>query len=281
MRFYIVVIIIAFAEAGVIDDTISCITIRGNNFEKEILKDHVESPYQLAIDHDTQTLFYSYTARAEDDMFYSALISLKTGLSAKVSGIRGGFANAINNNQNIVYMGGEDGIYKFDYKTKTATNLHIKDDVNIWQMFYKDGLYFTTYPDEKVYFYKNDEVVKVPALEHVKVMLIAADRNKNLVYFNSSGMFMYERDESKTVFLNDVVANGVTSDIESNIIFSTANGIYYFNDELKEVEQIADIDNVYGVAIESDGNIIYASENSIIRLRPTTKRCKVDIKWTQ
>ena len=275
MEVYVVAIILAYAETRVIIDDERCLRIRGNYYQKEVLKNNVQNPYQLAIDYNTETLFYSYSARENYALFKTASLNLQTGVSTKVFGIRGGFANAVDNINQIVYMGGEDGIYAYDYNTDSAISLNIKNDENIWQMFYDDddGLYFTTYPDEQVYLYTNDEVFKVSELEEVRVMLIAVDRNNNLLYFNSSGVFMYETDERKYTYLSDVVANGVTSDIDGNIVFSTAYGINYFNDTLKQIVSVVTIGNIYGVAIPQDGNIIYATENSIIKIKPSTIPC--------
>lgn len=273
MKFFVVAILFAFTEAGVIVGDTNCVSIRDINYEKEILKSNLESPYQLAIDHDTNTLFFSYTARNEE-MFKTAYLSLKTGEYGIVSGIHEGFANAVNSKSGIVYMGGEDGIYQFNYDTKIATNLHIiTQNANVWQMFYKDGLYFTTYPEEKAYLYKNGEMVEVPEVQNIKVMIIAVNNDNNIVYHNSSGLYMNNKAKGNSILLNSAVVNGITADIEGNLYFSNSSGIYYLNDKTKEVEELAKIDNIYGVAIESNGNIIYASEDSIIRLKPSKKVC--------
>ncbi|KAJ8733391.1 hypothetical protein PYW08_001689 [Mythimna loreyi] len=270
MNFFIVAILFAFARPSVTAKTTDCVRIHYKGFQKEILLNDIESPYQLAIDHDTNTLFFSYTART-DEMFKSAYFSLKTGRYGIVRGIRGGFANAVSST--VVYMGGEDGIYTYDYSTKTANNLYVQEKANIWQMFYKDGLYFTTYPEEEAFFYKENKVVEVPALQGTRVTLLAVTAEKDLLYFNSTGAYLYSRADEKYSFLSDVVANGVAADLNGKLYVSSPTGIYYYNDDLKEMEHLTVINNVYGIAIESDGNIIYASENSIIRLNPMKGAC--------
>lgn len=270
MMFFMVAAMFAFAEASVM--TTNCITIRNINYEKETIKYGVKNPYQMAIDHDTNTLFFSYTARS-NEMFKIAYLSLKTGEYNTVSGIHGGFANTVNSKGHIVYMGGEDGIYEFDYGTKTANKLNLKNSFNIWQMFYKDGLYFTTYPEEKAYLYKDGQVEEVSELDNIKTMTIAVNNDNDFVYSNSSGVFMYIKVNAKTIFLGESVVNGFTADIDGNLYFSTPNGIYSINDKTKEINDLAKIDNIYGVAIEGNGNIIYASEENIVRLKPTKKVC--------
>ncbi|XP_047022385.1 ommochrome-binding protein-like [Helicoverpa zea] len=272
MKFYILALVLAVADAGLIFGDTNCVIIHNVNFEKEILKSDVQSPYQLAIDHDTNTLFFSYTART-DEMFKIAYLSLKTGDFGIVSGIHGGFATAIDRMSHVIYMGGDDGIYRFDYDNKDATNLHINENSNIWQMFYKNALYFTTYPEEKAYVYKSKKLYEIADLLNVKVMLIAVNRQDNLVYTNSSGVFLYSKTDGSTIQLNNGVANGITADIEGNLYFSTASAIYSIDDKTNAVERLARLENTYGMAIDNAGNIIYATEDSIIRLKPSRKVC--------
>ncbi|KAF9796797.1 hypothetical protein SFRURICE_020484 [Spodoptera frugiperda] len=264
-------ILFTFTEAGVIDKVINCIVIGNVNYEREILLNNVESPYQLVIDHDTNTLFFSYTARS-DEVFKSAFINLKTNEFSVIPGIHGGFANAVNYHAHVVYLGGQDGIYQFDYNAKNATKLKITQD-NIWQMFYKNGLYFTTYPEEKAYVYKGDELEEVAEVKDHRVMVIGVDNDGNLVYTNSSGIFFTDKETKQTTALSFHVANAITNDLVGNLYISTANGIYSVNATSKSLHELVKIDNIYGVAMENNENIIYSSENSIIRLKPSNKMC--------
>ncbi|CAH0702840.1 unnamed protein product [Spodoptera exigua] len=271
MMLLLMAILFAVTEAGVIDKVANCVVVNNIKYEKEILSSNVESPYQLVIDHDTNTLFFSYTARS-DEMFKSAFLNLKTNEFGVIPGIRGGFANAVNYNAHIVYLGGEDGIYQFDYKTKNATKLNITQN-NIWQMFYKNGLYFTTYPHEKAYIYKGDKVEEVAQVKDHRVMVIGVNNDGKIVYTNSSGIFLYDNETNQTTLLSYHVANAVTNDLVGNVYVSTANGIYSVNATTKTLKELVKIDNIYGVAMENNENIIYAAENSIIRLKPSDKVC--------
>ncbi|XP_022825373.1 uncharacterized protein LOC111355606 [Spodoptera litura] len=271
MMLFLMAILFAFTEAGVIDKVVNCIVIGNVNYEREVLVTNVESPYQLVIDHDTNTLFFSYTARS-DEVFKSAFINLKTNEFNVIPGIHGGFANAVNNQAHIVYLGGQDGVYQFDYKTKNATKLNITQD-NIWQMFYKNGLYFTTYPEEKAYVYKGDKLEEVAEVKDHRVMVIGVNNDGNTVYTNSSGIFFYDKELKKSTLLSFHVANAITSDLVGNLYISTATGIYSVNGRSRSLKELVKIDNIYGVAMESNENIIYSSENSIIRLKPSNKVC--------
>lgn len=93
---------------------------------EEVLKAQVTSPYQMAMDYDTNTLFFSYST-GDSDVFRSAYLNLKTNEFGDIPGIAGGFSNTVDNKKNIVYLGGRDGIYEFNYNTKEAQRLNITD----------------------------------------------------------------------------------------------------------------------------------------------------------
>ncbi|XP_050667673.1 ommochrome-binding protein-like [Leptidea sinapis] len=244
------------------------------NHEEIVLKSGINSPYQLAIDYDTGYLFFSYSAN-DDEVFKSAYINLKTNNFGIIPGVSGGFANAVDSRKHNVYIGGRDGLYKFDFDSKSAKHIDGTDD-NIWQLFYKDELYYSRYPDEAVYMYKEGRCERVPELQDTKAMLVALDNYKNFYFTNSSGMYMHKKSNGQRGFIGDFNANGFATDINGNLFFSTPDGVYFINVEKKEVERIAAIGNAYGVAIGGDGSIIYASQNAIIRLNPTETFCIVD-----
>ncbi|CAH0605490.1 unnamed protein product [Chrysodeixis includens] len=276
MRFIIFLSFFAVINASVLKP--NCVVIRNRNYEKDVLKVDIKSPYQLAIDHDTNTLFFSFTAR-KDEMFKIAYLSLKTREYNVVSGIHGGFATAIDSNKNKIYMGGEDGIYKFDYKTKTATNLGLLSNVNIWQMFFKNGLYFTTYPEETAFVYKKNKVDIVRELVDIKAMLVAVNKAGHIVYANSSGLFMYNESTQTTNLLDTAVVNGITADIDGNLFFSTPTGVYFIDENTKQVDELFRMENIYGVAVEGNGDFIYATEDSLVRLKSTKNECFFEQTW--
>lgn len=262
---------VALIKSSVAD---SCrgITIGGRLQEVELLKNDVQSPYQLAIDRDTNTLFFSYTANKEET-FKTVYVNLKDKTSGTVSGVSGGFSNAVDNQKQIVYIGGNDGIYKFDYATKAAVQLDITDK-SIWQMFFKDGLYFTTYPDEEAYLYKDGVVKLVPELKKVKAMVVGVDKN-NVLYFSQGGE-LKKVESGGIVDLGSYSVNAFNTDADGNLYFSTSEAIYKLVDG--KVKKVTAIDDIYGFAIESDNTFIYAGETTVMKLKPTPTICAEDEK---
>ncbi|XP_072939549.1 ommochrome-binding protein-like [Epargyreus clarus] len=273
-------LLIVFALLGVtyarnVEPICDDVIVHNIHHEKQILADNIDSPYQLAIDYDTHTLFFSFTSQ-NDDMFSSAFINLKTNEFKTIPGILGGFANGVDDKRHIVYLGGSNGLYTFDFNTKTANHIDGTSD-SVWQMFFKNDLYYTTYPREDVYVFKNGQKEIVPELENTKVMLIALNKDLDFVFANSSGLFKLSKSKGTTVSLGDYNANSLTADNNGNLYFSTPEAIYYIG-ENDSIEKIARISNIYGLAIDSDGSIIYASQYSVVKLKPTKTPCYVDEK---
>nr|AAF89672.1 diapause-associated protein [Ostrinia furnacalis] len=236
-----------------------------------VLMKDVEKPYQLGLDRDTNTLFFSYTVdeqrrrEGDDNAFRSAYVNLKDGTSGTIPGVHNGFANAYDTQQKIVYIGGDTGVHKFDYRTKTASNLNITES-NIWQMFYKNGLYFTTYPDQKAFVYKNDRLRLVPELMDVKATLVALEKGDSIVY--SLDGDLRRTSEGRVYELGSYNVNGFNTDVNGDLYFSTSDAIYQVDGNT--VQKFAAFPDIYGFAFEGDKQIIYGTENSVMRLTLTS-----------
>ena len=263
---WILIILCIFASGSKANTDEKChYIVRNVCHHKEIIKDGLGSPYQLAMDYSTNTLFFSFSSNDSYTTFNSAHVNLISKQFQIIEGVVGGFAQAVDAKTGTVYISGTDGIYKFDYKTNTAEHVDGSTQA-IWQMFHKKRLYYTTYPEEYVYVYEDGQSQRLPSLNETKAMLVAIDNDDNIYFSNSSGLF-YKNNERNIHFLGDYVLNSITLDINGNLYFSTPNEIYYIDGKLKIIEKLITLDDIFGVAIDGNGNIVYASEDSIIRLQ--------------
>ncbi|XP_069360549.1 ommochrome-binding protein-like [Maniola hyperantus] len=273
MKAILVLALLVYAEARITRENCNGTVVRNIIHEKQVLKseDYMRTPYQLAIDYNTNTLFFSFS-NYQNLTFESSYINLKTNEFKIIQGPRQGFANAVDEQSKVVYLGGMDGIYTFDYKTKVATHLDGTDH-HVWELFYKKDLYYTSF-EKNVYIFKNHNYHRVPELAGTKARLVAIDNFDNIYFSNTSGLFVHEKAKGFIYFVgnhNDI--NGFTRNINGELFFSTNEGIYYINDKTKKVEKLISIDDLYGVAIEADGSIIYSAEDSLFRLKPTKTYC--------
>lgn len=276
MKLIILSAFLALASARVIENEIPrCdgIIVNGINHEKETLKEYIDKPYMMSIDYDTNVLYYTFT-EAHGRTFTPAALNLKTKENYIITGVHAGFATSVDPKTHKTYIGGSDGIYEFDYQSKVARNLRITD-LNIWQVFAKDGIYFSTYPNESAFVYKNGKLDQVAGIGDSKAMLLGLDNNDNLFFSNSSGLFFHPKGEERTVLVGNHVVNSFTMDSNGKLHFSTPVGIFSVQVTSGNVKitKLAGITNIYGMAIESDGTFIYSADRSIIRLKSTGNEC--------
>ncbi|CAB3236897.1 unnamed protein product [Arctia plantaginis] len=254
----------------------SCILIRDTYYEKELLNNNVYLPYQLSIDYSINTLFFTYTGKSttsEDLLSLSykvAFLDLETKYLGHVNDVNGGFATAVDNINGSVYIGGANGIYLLSKEWVTARNLDVID-LNIFQMFYRDGLYFTIFPEEEVFLYQDKKVWEIPEFYvKDKVKMFAVKKDGVFVFSNSSGLYSYNETTRAVLKCGNYTVTGFTSDASNNLYFSTLNSIYYFGDS---IEELANLGDLFGLAIAKNGDFIYALKDSIYRLKPNKDKC--------
>lgn len=280
IQIIIIIVIIIFTSAESDSDELipSCILIRDTYYENELLNNNVYLPYQLSIDYGINMLFFTYTGRNNifSDHPFSlsykvAFLDLDTKYLGHIYDVNGGFATAVDNINGSVYIGGKNGIYLLDKESNTANNLDAID-FNIFQMFYRDGLYFTIFPEEEVFLYQDNKVWEIPDFNVTgKVKMFAVKKDGVFVFSNSSGLYCYNETTRTVSKCGDYIVTGFTSDSDKNLYFSTLDTIYYFGDSIVELATLGDL---FGLAIAKNGDFIYALKNSIFRLKPNTDKCK-------
>ncbi|KOB73227.1 Diapause associated protein 2, partial [Operophtera brumata] len=277
MKLLIIAALLTLASARLENNIISrCdgVIVNGINHEKEVIKEDVDKPYMMSIDYDTNVLYYTYTGH-RGMTFVPAALNLKTKENYIITGVRGAFTTSVDPKSHRIYIAGADGIYEFDYQKKTTRNLGITNS-NIWQVFAKDGVYYSTYPDEKAFVYKNGQLGKVAGIGDTRAMLLGLDKKDNIFFSNSSGLFFHPKDGKLSILVGEYTVNAFTIDANEKLHFSTPVGI--FSTEVEptgnvKIKKIAGINNIYGMAVESDGTFIYSADNAIIRLKSTGVEC--------
>lgn len=248
----------------------NCENASFKNSEIETLAINFTMPYQLAVDPNTNTLFFSYSLQNSEESFKIVYLDLNNQKRGEVTGISGGFAQTVDVKNRVVYLGGSDGIYQFDYETKSANRLNITKN-SIWQMFFKEYLYYTISLNEEAYVYKDGVAAKVKQLENTRASLIAVDNNHNIYFANSSGLYVNDNDNA-IKHIGDYIINGFTSDINGNIFFSTLDKIYSIISGTS-VKQIIELNDIHGLAIDAKGNYIYSTYNTVKRLKLDVTNC--------
>lgn len=257
-------VLLTFKRAQVVN--MSIINIRDIPHAMTVLANDLNAPYQLAIDYETNMLFFS-TDTEVDFSSESGFINLDTGDSVIIRNVPGGFANAVDRDNHIVYLGARNGVYKYNYNTESAI-MYSARGRNVWQLFYKDYLYFTEHSTERAYVFthNNGTFKEVPQLKDTKVLVLGIDKIDNIFFSNSSGLFKVKKGGSYISKVGNWNAAAFTTDIDGNLFFCTNRGLFIISNDT--VVLLASLRPIYGMAIDRNGEIIYTNSHEIIKLQP-------------
>ncbi|KAI8433812.1 hypothetical protein MSG28_015777 [Choristoneura fumiferana] len=202
--------------------------INNIHYSKIVLKNGIYYPRSLAYDHSTTSLFFSYCPDIENYTVRSAKINLNTNVFEDIEGVRNGFVQTVDVNSNDVFIGGSDGVYKYDKLTKIA-ELYGANGTVIWKLFSKDVVYFSEYPSQFLYKIVDGVVYRLRDLEETKAKNFVIDDYDYLYFTNNSGLFRQKKDTKDAVYYEgtkDMYISGLSISNLGDVHASTDNGIY-------------------------------------------------------
>lgn len=277
MKAIIILSTILAAYAGVIKEDCDGIKINNIYHDLEVLHENLDRPYLLTVDHSTNIVYFSHSVlENEENEFKTARINLNTKEFKNIKGVNNGFAQTVDQKTHEIYIGGSDGIYKYDYGTDKAEFIGQKD-VDIWNLYFKDVLYFSVYPSQFLYIFENGQASRFKDLEDTKVDSFVIDQNNTMFFTNATGLYSQQKGTKDTVLYEEfkvVGVRGMTTDINGNVYVCLRNGVYAVNKEIVGLEKVLDIDDAFGVAFDNDNNIVYGDASRLVRLKPNkSKSC--------
>ncbi|CAH2098593.1 unnamed protein product [Euphydryas editha] len=277
MHLFLLLTTAAVIQAGVINEgeetTVKpCdgVMINGTYHEIEELKTGIDRPYMLAVDYSTNTVYFSYSLNSDNDGFKTASINLNTKVFADLNGINNGFAQAVDPKNDEVYVGGSDGIYKYN-KTAKSAELFTAKGSNIWNIFIKDRLYYSDFPSQFLYVYLNGESVRYKDLEDTKVDFFIIDKDDTIFFTNATGLYSQQKGTKDATLYQEFPVNGVrglTTNINGDPFACFEDGIYKIDKSDVSLKKIIEIDDAFGLAFDKDSNIVYSDATKLIRLKP-------------
>lgn len=277
MKFLLILLCIATTQAGVIKDECTGIKINGIYHENETLHTGLDRPYLLAVDYSTNILFFSYSITESEDGFKTASINLNTKEFKDIK-VENGFAQTVDQDNHDIYIGGSDGIYKYNYGDDKAELIgeNVKG-LNIWNLYYKDVLYYSVYPSQFLYTYIDGTSTRFKDLEDTKVDNIVIDNEEVIFFTNATGLYSQKKGTKDSVFYQEhprIGVRGLATDINGKVYVCLQDGIYVTNKETVTLEKVVDLDDAFGVAFDNDNNMIVSDATSLIRFKQVKhKRC--------
>ncbi|XP_075978800.1 ommochrome-binding protein-like [Anticarsia gemmatalis] len=245
--------------------------VRGNLHKQRVLMSGINRPYQLAIYTHEHQIFFSYNVGEDtQDTFGIAYVKPNDTMPTPVHGVKNGFALAVDEHNKKAFFGGSDGIYEADL-TKFEGVKHIVKHRDIWDMFYHHHhLYFIEYPSQHLHKY-NVKDKTISAHEHIKekIYQFAIDGENDVFITTKNGLFEIKNGTNATIsYTGPIIFRAAEVNHKGEAHFCAKNGIYVPHKENKTLIEIASIKNTFGLAFDTEDNIIYSDPHRIIKLLP-------------
>ncbi|KAM3966620.1 ommochrome-binding protein-like [Aphomia sociella] len=248
------------------------ININGKNHTKEILANGINRPYQLSILKPNHAIYFSYnTGFHNASTFEIGYIKKNQKIPTKISAVENGFATTVDEKNNVIYFGGSKGIYMQDSESDKIH--HLIHDHNIWSLFYKEGLYFISYPSLKLYKYLAENSSELQTNIHEKIYQFAVDGDGDTFITNKTGLYKIKKGEKERILYEGAkVFRAIGINNKGVAHFCGQHEIFVANKEKHTLHKIADIKDIFGLVFDHEDNIIYSNPHEIVKLLP--KDCK-------
>lgn len=199
-------------------------------------------------------------------------IDIETKVAKIIDGIINATAIAIDNFNNKVYIGGSNGIYRFN-EQKLPDRLPIQDDVI--SMHYKNGLYFVNRRNE-AYKFEDGFATPVPELQGVKVDRLIIDDDNNIFFTREKKLFRVKLGTRAINTHESHVANFIATDNYARTYLCTDKGLYVYNKYKFVFDRKGDLRNLKALSFGKMNELVYAVADYIVKLSLSSLGCFED-----
>lgn len=227
----------------------------------------------------SNTLFYSFEPLFEDEEYYkTGFVKLEGDSSTHVinSGQIFNFGTFdIDQDNDLIYIGGSDGIYVIDAKTNKMLSYSSRGDT-ITNIFFKNFVYFTKY-NEKGIVVKNGDYFRT-YYEDVYVKNFIVTKYDVFVILSNTGLYVGKGDAMHKISSN-VFIRGITMDLDGNIYAWWIDELYkvVLGSKLKysELVKVAEIPIIGALAFDNRNNILFTLDKSLYVMKKTNSNCSI------
>ncbi|XP_059049070.1 ommochrome-binding protein-like [Achroia grisella] len=270
----IIIVLVKYNETKQASKTkCETILVNGKNHKRVVMSNGINRPYQLSVSKRNHTIYFSYNTGFDNtSTFEIGYIKKEHRVAIPISGVKNGFATAIDEKNNIVYFGGSDGIYMDDI-SKSGNITHLINNHNIWDLFYKDDLYFITYPSRKLYKYLGENKSEIQKSIYEKIYQFAIDGDEDTFITNKTGLYIIKNGTNDRILYEGAkVFRTIEINNKGVAHFCGQNEIFVANKHKHTLHKIADVKDIFGLGFDHEDNIIYSNPHEIVKLLP--ENCK-------
>ncbi|XP_028175967.1 ommochrome-binding protein-like [Ostrinia furnacalis] len=294
MKYFILMIVLSVTFAEHINTTEDTeknalregiINVHGKPHMELTVIDGVNRPHQLSYYKRRaaklfQEVYFSYNVEQQNEStstigyigFQVPRPGNPTARIHKISSVKNGFATAIDYANNVIYLGGSEGIYEQNLMLGGLSEPHLFiPNRNIWDLFFKDNLYFIEFPSRRLYkvVQVNNKTESVQSHIHEKLYQFVIDGDGDTFLSNKSGLFMIRKDTNNRIHIKGAKAFRAFKVSRKGVAyFCGKNKIYVADKEKESLVKIASIKNITGLTFDYDNNMYFSDPHRIAKLLP-------------
>ncbi|KOB72012.1 Uncharacterized protein OBRU01_13167 [Operophtera brumata] len=248
-------------------------------YSKTRIMDEHRFSGQLAIDRTENIVYFHYEDSKSTD--HTAGFDLDDIKFKVIPNIDFSFARAVDQKTRDVYIGGAQGIYKYNPIENVTSQFGLFANT-IWHMQFKNKIYYTIFKTKGLFTIDNN-TSKAVLLSDYTIDDFIIDHRED-IYFVSQGKIyrLKKGGNSATLFANDIYSLAIDKDEVAHFVHSGKRGLYKLDetsDDLIEIGAFAS-----GVPLKSvfdnGNNLIYHEiiTKKLYYLTPNFGRCLVSYK---
>ncbi|KAI5641046.1 ommochrome-binding protein-like [Phthorimaea operculella] len=241
-------------------------------FDKDLISCNLGTPINLMYYKYKNAIYFSHTLKNETEVDFAIMsCHLDEKKCTDVKGIPGGYALAYDMGNDDIFMGGHDGIYKYNFLTKKA-DFFAERGKSIWALFVRSNFYYIEYPTQKLFWYIDDTFVPVAIAIDIEIDQFFVSRLGDIYFANKTALYKVTKlaRERREVILNDdLIIRQIAEDNDGEVYFCANDGIYMEQKPANHLKKLADIDQPFGLAFDQHDHVIYSDKDCIFRLIPS------------
>lgn len=232
-------------------------------YEIEMLKEGVNNVRDLAINRNTETLYFAFDLIRKDETSVIAYVNMTSGEATTIDGVKNARTVTVDQENNIVYVGGDDGIF-----TLNQWNAPVKVNVNdnVLKLFNLNDYLFYTTNNKKTFVYANGEKNIVKELLDSKVNSFVIDNTRHVFFIENGNLFRVKLGTRAVNIHEKYIVNDVTTDINGKLYVSASDGVYTYNNRKYSLERVSKLTGLKSLVFDKNNVPIYAVSDKIIKL---------------
>ncbi|XP_035451438.2 ommochrome-binding protein [Spodoptera frugiperda] len=232
---------------------------------------------QLAVDRVANVVYFHYEDSRPLD--HTVAFDLDDIRFLFIPDIQFSFARAVDQTTRDVYIGGANGVYKYNPITNVTTPFALHDKT-IWHMQFKEKIYYTIFMTKGLYTYEKKQSKTVAALKDYTIDDFIVDKKDDIYFMTNFTVYKLKKGENKATMFSTIIYT-LTTDINDNAYFiqRDTRGLYkidYRTGRLSEVGAFGS-GSPFRTVFDNYNNIIYYDgiSDQLFYLTPNYGRCKV------